>query len=171
MLQETLELHQLVLFQFVAYPWLWYRCLSTRWLEEGGYTKWPWSRLGTTMFPSLGEGATPARCLQLSQTHMCILYYGACTASTDHRGTKEYPGRTVTLEPKEGVITVSSKCIHQLLKFLECWYMNLCSKGNFNLHWQFCYRGSAVNHVHRKISSEVNFGFYFALEHTANDLP
>jgi hypothetical protein len=29
-------------------------------------------------------------------------------ASTDHRGTREYPGRTVTLERHEGEVTVSS---------------------------------------------------------------
>ncbi len=30
------------------------------------------------------------------------------TANTDHRGTAESPGRVVTLEGKEGAVTVSS---------------------------------------------------------------
>ncbi len=34
--------------------------------------------------------------------------HGFFAASTDHRGTREYPGRTVTLERHEGEVTVSS---------------------------------------------------------------
>jgi hypothetical protein len=49
--------------------------------------------------------------------------------------------------------------------------MNLCPKEKFKPPLAVLLQGFCVNHVHRKISSEVNCGFYFALEHTANDLP
>lgn len=51
---------------------------------------------------------SPHSHLFLNPLYIYDFYFEWLAGSTDHRGTPEYPGRTVTLEPAEGEICVSS---------------------------------------------------------------